>query len=163
MVFGTSVKPSSSVSNVSSGTGTNAGMTGPASLSSRIGTMLSTGNISTSSLTTFRVSRSSLPSAFASQTALPGTKPTGSQSKIGPSRPTNTKDSSSALNSPSSSVTTSTTLNPTGAVARTSAHALQSQIIVIGPKIQSYINKPSIEAAQDAINALKGTLPKAQV
>lgn len=34
---------------------------------------------------------------------------------------------------------------------------------MIGPKIQSYIHKPSKEAAQDAINALRGTLLKAQV
>ena len=147
----------------SSGTGINAGTTGLASLSSRIGTMLSQGNISASSLTIFNTSRSSLPSTLVSQTALPGTVPTGPQSKTGSSQFTNTKDSSLALNSPSSSVTSSTTFNPTGAVARSSAQALQSQIIVIGPIIQSYINKPSIEAAQDAINALRGTLPKAQV
>ena len=135
---------------------------GRARLSSKFGTMQSPGNTSTSSLTTLRVSPSSPPSVSASRTASPGTVVEGTQPKTDFTATTNNAGSSLTTRT-SLSVTSSTNLNPTGAVARSSALALQSQIIAIGPKIQSYINMPSAEAADVAIAALLATLPMALV
>lgn len=54
-------------------------------------------------------------------------------------------------------------LNPTGVVASSSAHALQISVSGIIPIIQSYIDHPEAPKATDAINAIKGIQPKAQV
>ena len=150
-------------SNARSGPTVHDGGKGRARISSKIGPMQSPGNISTSSLTTLRVSPSSPPSVFASLTASPGTVPAGSQSRTDFTASTNSAGSSFTPTRNSLSVTSSTNVNPTGAVARSSALALQSQIIAIGPKIQSYVNMPSVETADVAIAALLATLPMALV
>ncbi len=58
---------------------------------------------------------------------------------------------------------TSTTLNPIGVIASSSARAVQSSIAAFIPIIQSYINKPGGDTSKDAINAIQGVLPIAKV
>ncbi|KAM0800811.1 hypothetical protein BDR22DRAFT_889161 [Usnea florida] len=113
-----------------SGPTVHGGRKGRARLSSKIGTMQSPGNTSISSLTTLRVSPSSPPSVSASRTASTGTVVEGTQPKTDFTATTNNAGSS-LMTRTSLSVTSSTNLNPTGAVARSSALALQSQIIAI--------------------------------
>ena len=57
----------------------------------------------------------------------------------------------------------SSTISPTGAVASSSARALQSSIAVIMPNIQSYVDNPGDDTSTKAINAIKGVLPIAKV
>ena len=55
------------------------------------------------------------------------------------------------------------TINPTGTEASSSASALQSQLVVVVPVIQSLIDKPGKDMANDAINAIKKVQPLAEV
>lgn len=61
------------------------------------------------------------------------------------------------------SVESTTTLNPIGAIASASAHALASHIQDIGPIIHSYIDFPSVEKEKAAIEDIDNLLPLAAV
>jgi len=55
------------------------------------------------------------------------------------------------------------TINPSGTEASSSASALQTQLVVVVPFIQSLIDKPGKNMADDAINAIKKVQPLAEV
>ena len=94
--------------------------------------------------------------------ANPASRLAGSQLPITPSQYTTSTASqtSDVLFIPSIA---SSTTNPTGAAASSSARALQSSIAVILPNIQSYIDNPGDDTSTTAINAIKGVLPIAKV
>lgn len=60
-------------------------------------------------------------------------------------------------------VTATQTLNPTGIIASSSARELQSSLVAIFPIIKSLIDNPEKPKATDAINAIKGVQPFAEV
>ena len=68
---------------------------------------------------------------------------------------------------PSSSLSisyvTSTALDPIGAMASSSARAVQSSIATLIPIVQHYIDNPGDDTSKNAVNAINGVLPIAKV